>query len=80
MALTQLNIFINDLDDGIACVLIRFEAGWTARMSEDKVRIENDLHKIEKWAVTNKMLFQGEEFLCRKRSDQMHSMIWGVTN
>lgn len=77
MALTQLNIFINDLDDGIACVLIRFETGWTARMSEDKVKIENDLHKIEKWAVTNKMLFRGEEFLCRKRNDQLHSMIWG---
>lgn len=32
---------------------------------------------MEKLAITNKMLFKREEFLCRKRNDQLHSMIWG---
>lgn len=43
-------------------------------MSEDKVRIENDFYKMEKLAITNKMLFMREEFLCRKKNDQLHSM------
>lgn len=35
--------------------------GWTARMTEDKVKIENDLYKMEKLALTNQMLLKREE-------------------
>lgn len=57
--------------------LLDLKLEWTARMSENKVRIENDVHKIEKWAITNKMLFRRQEFHLRKRNDQLHCMVWG---
>lgn len=63
------------MDDGIACVLSDLKLGWTARMTEDKVKIENILYKMEKLAVKNKMLLQREKFLCRKMNDQSYSMI-----
>lgn len=56
--------------------LLDLKLGWTARMSEDKVRIENDFYEMEKLTITNKMLFKREQFLGRKRNDQLHSMIW----
>lgn len=44
-------------------------------MTEDKVKIENTLCKMEKLAVTNTMLLKREEFLCRKVNDQSYSVI-----
>lgn len=54
--------------------LLNLKLEWTAGMSENKVRIENDVHKIEKWAITNKMLFRRQAFHLRKRNDQLHCM------
>lgn len=56
-------------------MLSDLKLGWTARMTEDKVKIENVLYKMEKLAVTNKMLLKREEFLCRKMNNQPYRMI-----
>lgn len=56
--------------------LLDLKLGWTARMTDDKVRIENHFYKMEMLTITNKMLFKGEQVLCRKRNDQLYSMIW----
>lgn len=42
-------------------MLADLKLGWTARMTEDKVKIENDLYKMEKLALTNRMLLKREE-------------------
>lgn len=65
----ELNIFINDLDDGIACGSSDLKLGWAARMTEDKVKNENALYKMKNLAVTNKMLLKKEESSCRKMND-----------
>uniref|UniRef100_K7F0M3 Reverse transcriptase domain-containing protein n=1 Tax=Pelodiscus sinensis TaxID=13735 RepID=K7F0M3_PELSI len=53
------NIFINDLDIGIESTLIKFaddtKLGGIATALGDRVIIQNDLGKLEKWSEVNRM-------------------------
>ena len=55
------NIFINDIDDGMESTLIKFaddtKLGVVANSSEDRIRIQTDLDRLESWAKANKMNF-----------------------
>uniref|UniRef100_A0A8C4XYA6 Reverse transcriptase domain-containing protein n=1 Tax=Gopherus evgoodei TaxID=1825980 RepID=A0A8C4XYA6_9SAUR len=61
------NIFINDLDVGIESTLIKFaddtKLGKIATALEDRVKIQNDLDKLEKWSEVNRMKFNKDKFL-----------------
>lgn len=60
-----LNVFIKDLDDGIEKVLIKFaddtKLGGTTSILEDRIRIQNDLDKLEKWTGKNRMKFNRDK-------------------
>lgn len=60
-----LNVFIKDLDDGIEKVLIKFaddtKLGGTTSILEDRIRIRNDLDKLEKWTGKNRMKFNRDK-------------------
>ena len=51
------NIFINDFDEGIEGVLIKFpddtKLGGVANTPEDRIRIQDDLDRLENWAKMN---------------------------
>uniref|UniRef100_UPI00109F2E4C uncharacterized protein LOC114596483 n=1 Tax=Podarcis muralis TaxID=64176 RepID=UPI00109F2E4C len=59
------NIFINDLDDGLRGILIKFaddtKLGGVANTPEDRITLQNDLDSLENWAKTNKMNFNREK-------------------
>ncbi|XP_077772840.1 uncharacterized protein LOC114582471 [Podarcis muralis] len=59
------NIFINDLDDGLKGILIKFaddtKLGGVAKTPEDRITLQNDLDRLENWAKTNKMNFNREK-------------------
>uniref|UniRef100_A0A670JXF3 Reverse transcriptase domain-containing protein n=1 Tax=Podarcis muralis TaxID=64176 RepID=A0A670JXF3_PODMU len=59
------NIFINDLDDGLKGILIKFaddtKLGGVANTPEDRITLQNDLDRLENWAKTNKMNFNREK-------------------
>lgn len=82
LGLVLFNIFINDLDDGIEGVLIKFandcKLGGVANTPEDRVRIQNDLNSLESWAKTNNMEFNREKckVLHLDRKNEMHR--WGT--
>ena len=50
------NIFINDLDGGVEGMLIKFahyrytKVGGVANATEDRIRIQIDLNRLENWA------------------------------
>ena len=60
-----LNVFIKDLDDGIEKALIKFaddmKLGGTTSILEDRIRIQNDLDKLEKWTGKNRMKFNRDK-------------------
>lgn len=60
-----LNVFIKGLDDGIEKVLIKFaddtKLGGTTSILEDRIRIQNDLDKLEKWTGKNRMKFNRDK-------------------
>uniref|UniRef100_A0A670HWE4 Reverse transcriptase domain-containing protein n=1 Tax=Podarcis muralis TaxID=64176 RepID=A0A670HWE4_PODMU len=60
------NIFINDLDDGLKGILIKFaddtKLGGVANTPEDRITLQNDLDRLENWAKTNKMNFNREKY------------------
>ena len=74
------NIFINDLDEGIEGVLIKFadDTKLGANTPEDRIRIQDDLDRLENWA---KMNFNGEKckVLHLGRKNQMHHYRMGET-
>uniref|UniRef100_A0A670K135 Reverse transcriptase domain-containing protein n=1 Tax=Podarcis muralis TaxID=64176 RepID=A0A670K135_PODMU len=59
------NIFINNLDDGLKGILIKFaddtKLGGVANTPEDRITLQNDLDRLENWAKTNKMNFNREK-------------------
>uniref|UniRef100_A0A670I6Y3 Reverse transcriptase domain-containing protein n=1 Tax=Podarcis muralis TaxID=64176 RepID=A0A670I6Y3_PODMU len=59
------NIFINDLDDGLKGILIKFaddtKLGGVTNTPEDRITLQNDLDRLENWAKTNKMNFNREK-------------------
>ncbi|CAM5108706.1 unnamed protein product [Eretmochelys imbricata] len=61
------NIFINDLEDGVDCTLIKFAAdtklGEEVDVLEDRDRIQRALDTLEDWAKRNLMRFNKDK--CR---------------
>uniref|UniRef100_A0A803SME4 Reverse transcriptase domain-containing protein n=1 Tax=Anolis carolinensis TaxID=28377 RepID=A0A803SME4_ANOCA len=76
------NIFINDLDEGLEGMIIKFaddtKLGGIANTPEDRSRIQNNLNRLEKWAKTNKMKFNRDKckilHLGRKNEMQRYRM------
>ena len=56
------NIFINDLDEAIEGILIKFagdiKLGGVANTPEERTTIQSDLDRLEEWAIDNKMNFK----------------------
>ncbi|CAM5157187.1 unnamed protein product [Eretmochelys imbricata] len=77
------NIFINDLDNGIESTLIKFadntKLGWVASALEDRIKIQNDLDKLEKWSEVNRMKFIKDkcEVLNLGRNNHLHTYKMG---
>uniref|UniRef100_K7F1H0 Reverse transcriptase domain-containing protein n=1 Tax=Pelodiscus sinensis TaxID=13735 RepID=K7F1H0_PELSI len=72
LGLALFNIFINDVDIGIESTLIKFaddtKLGGVATALEDRVIIQNDLDKLEKWSEVNRMKFNKDKSDCLGRS------------
>uniref|UniRef100_A0A674JM42 Reverse transcriptase domain-containing protein n=1 Tax=Terrapene triunguis TaxID=2587831 RepID=A0A674JM42_9SAUR len=77
------NIFINDLDNGIESTLIKFaddtKLGGVASALEDRIKIQNDLDKLEKWSEVNGMKFNKDKckVLHLGRNNQLHTYKMG---
>uniref|UniRef100_K7EWB1 Reverse transcriptase domain-containing protein n=1 Tax=Pelodiscus sinensis TaxID=13735 RepID=K7EWB1_PELSI len=77
------NFFINDLDIGIERTLIKFaddtKLGGVATALEDRVKIQNDLDKLEKWSEVSRMKFNKDKckVLHLGRNNQFHTYRMG---
>uniref|UniRef100_K7F130 Reverse transcriptase domain-containing protein n=1 Tax=Pelodiscus sinensis TaxID=13735 RepID=K7F130_PELSI len=83
LGLALFNIFINDLDTGIESTLIKFgddtKLGGVATNLEDRIIIQNDLDKLEKWSEVNRMKFNRDKckVLHLGRNNQFHTYRMG---
>ncbi|CAM5162260.1 unnamed protein product [Natator depressus] len=72
------NIFINYLDNGLESTLIKFaddtKLGGVASALKDRITIQNDLDKLEKWCEVNRMKFSKDKckVLHLGRNNQLH--------
>ena len=79
------NIFINDLDEEVQGMLIKFaddtKLGGTANTLEDRNKIQSDLDRLERWAENNRMKFNRDkcQVLHLGRGNQMQSYRMGDT-
>ncbi|CAM4661769.1 unnamed protein product [Lepidochelys olivacea] len=77
------NIFISDLDNGTECTLTKFEndikLGGVVSALEDRIKIQNDLDKLEKWSEVNRMKFNKDKckVLHLRRNNQLHTYKMG---
>uniref|UniRef100_K7EW77 Reverse transcriptase domain-containing protein n=1 Tax=Pelodiscus sinensis TaxID=13735 RepID=K7EW77_PELSI len=77
------NIFIDNLDIGIESMLIKFaddiKLGGVATNLEDRVIIQNDLDKLEKWSEVSRMKFNKDKckVLHLGRNNQFHTYRMG---
>ena len=59
------NIFINDLNEGVQGMLVKFaddtEVGRIANTLEDRNKIQKDLDRMEHWAESNRMKFNRDK-------------------
>ena len=65
LGLVLFNIFINDLDEVIESILIKFaddtKFGGLANTPEEGTSIQSDLDKLKEWVIANKMNFNWEK-------------------
>ena len=56
-----LNIFLNDLNEGVQRMLVKFaddtKLSAIANTLEDRNKIQNDLDRLDNWAENNRMKF-----------------------
>ncbi|CAM5129309.1 unnamed protein product [Eretmochelys imbricata] len=77
------SIFISDLDNGTESTLIKFEdttkLGGVASGLEERIKIQNDLDKLEKWTEVNRMKFNKDKckVLHLGRNNQLHTYKMG---
>ena len=78
LGLLLFNVFINDLDEGIEGMLIKFaddtKLGGVGNTAEERIRFQNELNRLENWAQANKMNFNRDKckVLHLGRKNQMH--------
>uniref|UniRef100_A0A8C4Y200 Macro domain-containing protein n=1 Tax=Gopherus evgoodei TaxID=1825980 RepID=A0A8C4Y200_9SAUR len=83
LGLVLFNIFIIDLDNGIDSTLTKFaddtKLGGVASALEDRIKIQNDPDKLEKWSEVNRMKFNKDKckVLHLARNNQLYTYKMG---
>ena len=76
------NIFINDLDEGVQGMLIKFaddtKLGGIANTLEDRNKIQNDLDRMEHWAKSNRMKFIRDKSCTSEKESNCTVTRWGI--
>ena len=65
LELVLFNIFINDLDEAIEGIMIKFaddtKLGGVVNTPDERTAIQGDLDRLENWAIANKMNFNRDK-------------------